>query len=74
MSFHYSNFGAFSSSLQTFADLNGYVPGLNDGHEEMSWDAMTSWDDESWSAFVADAIVATERAASALGEWRQSGA
>lgn len=70
MSFHYTNFGSFGENLKHFADLRGFVPEEGDSHEDMEWDAMTEWDDDSWDEHVADAVAATEAAQKAVNEWR----
>lgn len=70
MSFHYSNFGSFGGKLKRFADLNGYVPQEGDSHENMTWDAMTEWDDDSWDSHVAEAVAATAAAEKELDAWR----
>ncbi len=59
-------------SLQ--ASLNGFVPEAGDSHEDMEWDAMTDWDDNSWDDFVAEAVAATKAAQKELSAWQDENA
>ena len=70
MSYYIGNFGAFGGALADFADLNGYVPQMGDAPDDLQWDAMVEWSDDSWQEFVKDAVAATAAAEAALNEWR----
>jgi len=71
--FHYTNIG---SSLQRFADLNGFVPEYGDSVEDFQYDSLTQDDFESnpemWEEFVQEAVLATEDAQRDLNTKRKS--
>lgn len=68
--FHKNNFGSFSGELERFADMQGYIPEIDDDYSDMSYDGAIDWDEESWAEFVEDAVAATKRAQAALSEWQ----
>lgn len=64
--FHKSNLGMFAGLVDSFADLQGYVPQEGDGPEKFDYEETPL----DWEEFVAQAEEATEEAEEEIREWR----
>ncbi len=67
---HKSNLGGYGDDAEQYADIDGYIPQAGDKHENMNWDAMTVWDDDSWAEHVSAAVAATAAAEEAIADWQ----
>ena len=83
MAFHESNLGAFGG--QVSSDINGYVPTVETGPWDLTYDHGTEethdndgdltaygeyWESDRFPEIKAEAIKATEAAEAAVAEWR----
>ena len=65
--FHKTNLGKFGANLP--CDRNGFVPENEDNFD--AFDFGGDVDEEDFDDFLLEATEATERAQTALGEWRE---
>ena len=70
--FHHSELGSYGDALRPYADLGGYVPEEGDHWEDLDWDALDEWDEDSWKDFVANAIEVASRQKAELERWRET--
>ena len=73
MSIHISYFGRFNNNLNTFEDLNGFIPELGDQVEDFTYEVPNDFSIPClWEEFVSDAVEATKEAETGIQEWRDN--